>query len=462
MIKNKIIITIILALVISITIPTAFAITTTDTLYGCSPPDSGAFIDLVNKTTGLPISQVAFTVSGLTVIGCTGLSIDPTTNIMYAIAVHSANTTDRHLVTVNPVTGVGVDIGGIGDKMASLAFLADGSLRSITGFGSPTPEQYFSINKSTGARTLLCDLTANVSVGGQTLGFNYDDGKMYHHTGIYLGEPRTERFATIDDDTITPCGITNLGNSTGQGATGGSEILSLAYNTNQKLFFMYDQQFFFNTMNSTGFITNIDGSNPRHLKGMAFLLSVAVDTTNPVISTTVSEPIPINQDSVFDEFEFMSCIDDTDGDITNTMSTVGTVDTSTPRSYFVDYTCTDVASNQSTLQVQYIVKRSPTGSGGITTTAPTVGGVSTAPTASTTPPLSFVPREPTEPPRRTLDEIFDLFSFLFREVEPIPTLEVVPESVTEIPPPLSQPPIPTEIRPSFIESIQNFFARLFG
>jgi len=201
----------------------------------------------------------------------------------------------------------------------------------------------------------------------------------------------------------------------------------------------------------------------NEIKGLAFDVAMVPDSVDPVISTLVSQPIPINQDSIFDEFEFMSCIDDTNGDITNTMATVGSVDTSTPRTYFIVYTCTDVATNQSTLQVAYIVKRSPTGSGGITTTAPTVGGVSTAPTASTTPPLSFVPREPTEPPRRTLDEIFDLFSFLFEEVEPIPTLEVVPESVADIPLPIFEPTVePTEIRPSFIESIQNFFARLFG
>ena len=102
------------------------------------------------------------------------------------------------------------------------------------------------------------------------------------------------------------------------------------------------------------------------------------------------------------------------------------------------------------------------GSGERTTTAG--GSASSVPSLSDIPPISVIPSEPIEePPTRTLDEIFDLFSFLFEEVEPIPTLEVVPESVTDIPPPLSQPPTPTqEVRPSFIESIQNFFAGLFG
>ena len=162
----------------------------------------------------------------------------------------------------------------------------------------------------------------------------------------------------------------------------------------------------------------------------------------------------------FDEYEFVTCIDDTDGDITRTlMTTVGTVDTSEPRTYLVDYTCTDFALNESKLQVAYIVKR--TASGGTATIGEVspVGGIQEVSSLSDIPPISVVPREPTEPPRRTLDEIFDLFSFLFEEVEPIPTLEVISESVTEIPPPLSQPTLETT---SFIESIQNFFARLFG
>jgi len=173
---------------------------------------------------------------------------------------------------------------------------------------------------------------------------------------------------------------------------------------------------------------------------------------------------PSNFDS-FDEFDSVTCIDDTDGDITRSMTTVGSVDTSIAKGYTITYTCTDRASNQSQLEIQYIIKRKPTSGISVSTTQQPVGGVQEVPKASDIAPLSLVPSEPREPPRRTLDEVFDLFSLLFGEAEPIPTLEFVPEpeSVTDIPAPLSQPPTPTEeIRPSFIESIQNFFAGLFG
>ncbi len=197
-----------------------------------------------------------------------------------------------------------------------------------------------------------------------------------------------------------------------------------------------------------------------------------------------------------------------DGDLTNNIVVGGLpVDTSTIDTFFVTFDVTDSAGNDALQVVRSVttVKRSPTGS----------GDVIIAPTVSDIPPISLIPSQPPHPPTRTLDEVIDLYSVQIEEVkvEPIPTLEVVPESVTEIPPPLSQPtptptelptrtldeifdlfsflfreveptptlefvpepesvtdipaplfePIPTEeIRPNFIESIQSFFTSLFG
>jgi len=191
-------------------------------------------------------------------------------------------------------------------------------------------------------------------------------------------------------------------------------------------------------------------------------LSVLGDVAQPAkkLNQTITFQ-EVENFGAFDPLEFVTCIDDIDGVITNKVTSVGTVDTSVPKGYAITYTCTDRASNQSQLEVQYIIKRQPTSGISVSTIQQPVGGVQEVPSLSDIP--SLAPTEPTQPPTRTLDEIFDLFSLLFEEVEPTPTLEVVPESVTEIPPPLSQPTVePTEVRPSFIESIQNFFAGLFG
>lgn len=161
--------------------------------------------------------------------------------------------------------------------------------------------------------------------------------------------------------------------------------------------------------------------------------------------------------------------DNGDGDLTNSITITGLpVDTSTLDTFFITFDVTDSTGNDAIQIVRTVTttKREPTANIDITPTTEQLGGVKEVPSLSDVPPL--IPSEPIPiqpPPRRTLDEIFDLFSFLFEEVEPIPTLEVIPEpeSITDIPAPLFEPTVePTEVRPSFIESIQNFFTKLFG
>ena len=189
------------------------------------------------------------------------------------------------------------------------------------------------------------------------------------------------------------------------------------------------------------------------------------DTEPPVIIISGNNPETVLKDSFYGDAG-ATATDDFDVDSANIVS-VSNVNTSILGTFQVTYNVDDRVGNPATeaIRTVNVVEQGATisGGGGVGQSSPLGGGVtSTVPTLSDIPPLSVVPREPTEPPRRTLDEIFDLFSFLFEEIEPIPTLEVVPESVTDIPAPLFQPPTPTEVRPSFIESIQNFFARLFG
>ena len=431
MIQNKLILPILLAVVISIAIPTAFAVTTTDTLFGCTPPSSGDKIHLINKTTGNSISNQTIVVAGLTVQGCNGLAVDPTTGTFYAIIKHQANATDRHLITIDPTTGLGTDIGGMGDTYATLGFLADGSLRTVAGFASPDQEQYYSVNKLTGQTTKLCSVGGFGSGTGQGLALNFDDNKIYHNSGF---GGVNMRFATVDNEGVDPCGVTiKAFPPTGYIF---AEILAMTYNTNDAIFYGSEFLAWF-SMNSTGFTIELNpNAFPIEFKGLAFTLVLGADTTDPVITTTISEPIPIQQNSIFDEFEFMSCIDDTDGDITNTMTTVGTVDTSVPKLYLVTYTCEDVATNQSELDdVQYIVKRSATGSGG---TAP----------STTTAPAPTAPAPTVDRALSLFDQLNSLFDFRDR-AEPAPTIPDLPEAVADQ-------------RPSFVDAIRNFFASLFG
>ncbi len=447
----KILVTISVLLISAVFINQAFAVTTTDDLFICQSPEGAStgkppIIALTNLTDGSYISIQNITVAGLSIRGCNGMAVDPTDGTFYAIVTHSANLADRHLITLDPTTGLGTDIGGMGNRYATLGFLADGSLRTVSGNADASPEIYHSVNKATGQTTALCPLPAiGADEQGQMLALNYDDNKIYHMRGS-LTATTNNTLSTVDIESPSPtnCGITVVANPTTPttfpvfGTVG--EIFSLAYNTNDGFFYGYSFDKFW-SMTSLGNMTLIKAS-PNNLippeeemKGMAFTIILAVDTTNPVITTTVPEPIPIPKNSVFNEFQFMSCIDDTDGDITNSMTTVGTVDTSKPKSYFVDYTCTDVATNSATLlNVHYVVKRSATGSGGTAPSAPALAPTAPAPTVDRA--LSL------------FDQLNSLFDFRDR-AEPAPAIPDLPDAVPDQ-------------RPSFVDAIRNFFASLFG
>ena len=176
-------------------------------------------------------------------------------------------------------------------------------------------------------------------------------------------------------------------------------------------------------------------------------IMAGADTTPPVITTTATEPIIILRNSVFDEFEFVTCIDDMDGDITNTMSTVGTVDTSKARSYLVDYTCTDNATNSATLTVQYLVKRPSTGSGGQAPSAPAPSAPAPSGDGDGTALLQVT--------GDGIDRAFNLFDALnelFAPMEPAPTVPTAPIAPTPEP----------DQRISFVDRIRDFFSDLFG
>ncbi len=93
--------------------------------------------------------------------------------------------------------------------------------------------------------------------------------------------------------------------------------------------------------------------------------STSPDTTAPVIDTFLSEPISIRENSVFDFTDHVFCLDDIDGDITIGMSIIGDPLNIAMRGVQTEtYSCTDVATNNSQLTVQYLVKKQSSSSGG--------------------------------------------------------------------------------------------------
>jgi len=278
-------------------------------LVGCTSSSlSKKSFNLVNKTDGtMTIINQPVTVSGFTWLGCTGMATDPTTGIMYAIMKHSANQTDRRLITIDPTTGIGTDVGAMGNKFASLAFKSDGTLRTITGFGL---NDYHSVNKATGQTALLCKITPPLpEFGGVSLAFNSDDGKMYHATGN-LGFGTNGRFSTIDSETPSPteCPRSDVttGGTLASGTMNGNpmgEPLDFVYNSGDGLFYYTSfDGISFGTVSTLGFITEINtnalGSVPvvsgHELKGLAFTLGGAGSGT-PLTPTEQNQIETFNQ-----------------------------------------------------------------------------------------------------------------------------------------------------------------------
>ncbi len=86
-----------------------------------------------------------------------GMSIDPSNNSFYAIALTTAESTaDRRLVIVDPVALTAAEVGTFSeDGVSAITFAADGSLFAITGEGATNPNSVFSVDKTTAVMTLI-------------------------------------------------------------------------------------------------------------------------------------------------------------------------------------------------------------------------------------------------------------------------------------------------------------------
>ncbi|MGH9580093.1 MAG: hypothetical protein ACRD2R_03790 [Terriglobales bacterium] len=200
----------------------------------------------IDPVSGATISSVTITLAGFTVNGGTGLAVDPTTGTMYALLVVSPPTVPgvRRLVTVDPATGVATDIGNANDgtslSMADITFDSAGVLYGVTGDGSASlPETLFTLNKATGAATLVVALGNGDD--GEAIGFNPADGLIYHESGLDVNNG-TQILETIDpaspltppvpvtlsgDDPDEYTGLVYWGNNFFLASTIGSELVLL-------------------------------------------------------------------------------------------------------------------------------------------------------------------------------------------------------------------------------------------
>jgi hypothetical protein len=186
-------------------------------LYSVSRDDD--LLRIVDPSTGSTISSVAITLAGKGVAFANGLATHPVSGQVFALLKLDGQT-GRQLVTINPFTGVASSIGDTGDQFAGLAFNSSGVLFSVIGDkknqagGGLPPETLFTLNTSNAAPTQV--LVLGHGNDGEAIGFNPNDGLLYHASGNDTGgdgcvpfDPMVcvEIFESVNPNTLA---VTNL------------------------------------------------------------------------------------------------------------------------------------------------------------------------------------------------------------------------------------------------------------
>jgi hypothetical protein len=247
-------------------------------LYSLSRDDD--LLRVVNPSTAVTLSSVPITLVGKVVFRGNGLATHPITGQLFALLQVDGPTGPRLLVTINPATGVATSIGDTGDRFAGLAFNSNGTLFAVIGDkkdsdGGLPPETLFTLNTSNAAPTQV--LVLGRGNDGEAIGFNPNDGLIYHASGNDTGgqgcspfNPSicVEIFESVNSSNLTVTNITLSGNYTPM-TENYLEVAALThFSGNVLLLTDTDQNLY--KIATTGVVTLI-GSMDHIAKGLAFV-----------------------------------------------------------------------------------------------------------------------------------------------------------------------------------------------
>ncbi|MEO5626760.1 MAG: hypothetical protein ABIQ70_12195 [Dokdonella sp.] len=248
-------------------------------LYGASASQNQLY--KLDMETAAAITTMTVAVPNQTVTGIDAVTIDPTTNIAYAV-VTSSSAPGRLLISVDLPTAVGTEIGTLGDDVASLAFRADGQLFGVTDAGAIVPETLYLIDKTNAAITMAVALGSGTENG--VIAFNPHDTAFYHWFG---GAPVV--YEKVESD--TPYAVTGIPiNGTTSGETSGA-----VWDECRSLFLTSNVGSQFATFTTDGTVSPPFGTGPDVIRGLALVgpntcdvdLTASFDVTPP-------NPLPIS------------------------------------------------------------------------------------------------------------------------------------------------------------------------
>ena len=248
------------------------------TLYSISRDDD--LLRVVNPSTGGTISSVPITLAGRGVSFGNGLATHPVTGELFALLKLDGQT-GRQLATINPATGVATSIGNTGDQFAALAFNSSGTLFAVVGDkknsagGGLPPETLFTLNTSNAAPTQV--LVLGRGNDGEAIGFNPNDGLIYHASGNDTGgdgcvpfDPSVcvEIFESVNPNTLAVTNIAISGDYTPLTENYFEAAALTHLSGNVLLLTDIDQNLY--QISTTGVVTFV-GSLDHVAKGLAFV-----------------------------------------------------------------------------------------------------------------------------------------------------------------------------------------------
>ena len=235
------------------------------TLYSCPPPyDHNPILYTINPSTGATLTSKEIILPGETVNGCNGMAKDPTTGVCRMILnITVPETTDpRVLVTIDPVTGIATLIGNTGDAFAAIAFDNSGTLYGVTGDGASVPETLYTLSKINGSATFV--QTLGNGEDGEGLGFNPNNGLLYHTSGIASPPDPSNVFESINPNSGIVTNIPIIGNTDDY-----TEQLAMVYSSGNTFLLANRNPFFLHSITTSGVVSDI-GPMDHRAKGLAF------------------------------------------------------------------------------------------------------------------------------------------------------------------------------------------------
>ena len=249
-----------------------------NTFFNPAVPTIEPYLDVLWIPAGPP---KVLTMPGWGVSGANAVTWNSDDLLYYAI-IRDTLLGDRHLATVNPLTGICTEIGVLPPNMASLTYNSDlGILYGMSGSGGPSPETLYSISITTAAVTAHGAFPLGPGFG-EIIAYNFDDMMIYHFTDGALEMIDPVTFLT------TPVPLSGVPMFEPQGAVylgAGS-------------FSVTDFDFVGSTF--TGYVVSMAGvvsfpvSLPYQLRGLGFYNSLLPVELSSFVSTVSGRDVTLN------------------------------------------------------------------------------------------------------------------------------------------------------------------------